>query len=104
MHKSFCDGEMEPNYWSGTRAAGWQSNDSLVKHGLIRKVDNHRARSAFGFNRGPQNEYFLTDIGAEFIKALLEKYPREHNRHGPAADLILLLILLLSWKADDSVR
>ena len=73
----YCDDEMEPNYWSGTRVSGWMSIDTLIRHGLVSKLDNHRARASAGFNRGPQNEYALTDLGARFVGAMLAKYPSD---------------------------
>jgi hypothetical protein len=81
--QAYCDCEMQPNFWAGTREAGWLSMDTLIKHNIISKLDNFRARASVGFNRGPQNEYTLSDLGVRFLAAMLEKYPRAGHQADP---------------------
>lgn len=64
----YCSEPMKENHFAGRDISGWKSMGRLVEHAFVDKVNKFGDRRAAAYNRGPQDEYRLTDKGARFIE------------------------------------
>lgn len=75
--QSFCDTEMEENYFAGRSRGAWAAVKTLASHGLVtvhKAVVGYNARAGGLRSHGPST-YTLTQNGTLFTEALLQKNP-----------------------------
>eukprot|EP00961_Rhodomonas_salina_P061827 830017-Rhodomonas_salina.3 len=81
----YCSEPMKENHFAGRDISGWKSMGRLVEHAFVDKVNKFGDRRAAAYNRGPQDEYRLTDKGARFIEEVLKKWPTQFIAAPPAS-------------------
>eukprot|EP00929_Paragymnodinium_shiwhaense_P051861 TRINITY_DN26030_c0_g1_i3.p1 TRINITY_DN26030_c0_g1~~TRINITY_DN26030_c0_g1_i3.p1 ORF type:complete len:898 (-),score=152.53 TRINITY_DN26030_c0_g1_i3:25-2688(-) len=75
--QQYSNSPMEANHFAGRdHGHGWESNKSLLAHGLIERT-SHRS-FATGF-KGPRDTIRLTSAGREFVPRMLAKFDEQDD-------------------------